>query len=125
MIVLGIIPVVIGVLLLCAFLSSLIGCRTETEAVIVRIHEKKRFWKGRTIYDCTPEFSYTVNGKEYTAKTESSYSDPKKFSVGQKLTVFIDASHPERVRYGSNVGFGITGIVLALIGIFIIVLACM
>lgn len=122
MIVLGIVLTVIGFLLLCAFFSGRIRCRTATEAVIVRIIEKKRYFKGRTIRECTPVFSYTVNGKEYTAKTDRSYSDPKKFAVGQKLIVFTDDDQPERVRYGSNTGFCITELIFALAGIFIIVL---
>ncbi|MCQ2355052.1 MAG: hypothetical protein MJ102_08160 [Clostridia bacterium] len=77
--------------------------------------------KGRTISECTPVFSYTVNGKEYTAKTDRSYSYPKKFSVGRKLIVFTDADHPEKVRYESNTGFCIDVSIAASVGIFIII----
>lgn len=122
MLVLGIVLTVIGLLLLLAFLLSRIRCRTETEAEIVRFIEKKHFFRGRTVIDRTPVFGYTVNGKKYTAKSDHSSSDPKKYSVGQKLTIFIDADHPESIRHGSNIGFCITGIVLALLGIFVIVL---
>ena len=122
MLVLGIVLTVIGLLLIAAFLISRIRCRTETEAVVTKVIEKKSYHRGWTIWDCTPVFTYTVNGQEYTAKAESSTSNPKKFSVGQKLTIFTDAKHPENMRYGSNVGFCIAGIVIALLGIGIIVL---
>ena len=122
MIVLGIVLTVIGLLLIIAFVSGRIRCNTETEAVVVRIIEKKQYHRGRTVSDCTPVFSYSVNGKEYTAKPEYSTSDTKKFSVGQKVMIFTDAGHPENIRYGSNAGFCIAGIVLAALGIFTIVL---
>lgn len=124
MIVLGIALAVIGFLLLFAFAASRINCRTATEAVVIRVKEKKRFYRGRTVYARTPVFSYAVNGKAYAAKTDRSYSDPKRFAVGQKITVYVDARHPEKVRYGSNMGFCITGILLTLTGIFLIVLVC-
>ena len=122
MIVLGIILTIIGLLLLFAFSQSRIKCKTETEAIVVKIIEKKHFYKGRTVKDCTPVFAYTVNGKKYTAKWDHSTSDPKKFTVGQKLTIFTDADHPESIRCGNNIGYCITGIVFALLGILIIVL---
>ncbi len=122
MIVLGIVLAVIGILLLAAFLISRIRCRTETEAEIVRIIEKKQYFRGRTVRDCRPVFRYVVNGKEYTAKSDHSTSDPKKYAVGQKMTVYTDAARPENVRDGSNAGYCIAGILFLAAGIFVIVL---
>ena len=122
MLIFGIILIIIGFLLLLAFMFSRIKCRTETEAVVVKIIEKKHFYKGRTIKDCTPVFAYTVNGKEYTAKSDHSTSKPNKFTVGQKLTIFTDADHPESIRHGSNMGYCAAGIIFASLGIFITVM---
>ena len=125
MIVPGIILTVIGALLIIAFISSRARCTTAVEAEIVKINGKKHYYRGRTVWDCTPEFTYTVNNKEYTAKSDHSTSNPKKYFVGQKITVYTDARHPERVRDGSNVGFCIAGVVIAALGIFFIVLSVM
>ena len=122
MIVLGIVLLVIGLLLVIAFLSSRIRCNTQIPAVVVRVIEKKQYVKGRTVFDCTPVFGYTVNSKEYTAKADLSTSDPKKFTVGQAVTIYVDTEHPENIRYGSNAGFCIAGLVLAALGIFVMVL---
>lgn len=122
MLILGIVLCVIGFLLLISFLLSIIRCKTKTEAVIVRIIEKKRYFRGRTIKECTPVFAYTVNNVEYTAKADFSTTNANKFFVGQKLIVFTDINHPEKMRYGSNIGFCIAGIVFALLGIFIVIL---
>ena len=125
MIIPGIILTVPGLLLLVSFLFSRIRCTTATDAVIVRIIVKKHFFRGKTVKDCRPVFSYTVNDKKYTAKADFSVSDDKKYSVGQKLTVFIDAAHPENVRSSSNIGYGIAGLLLAAGGLFFIVLSFM
>ena len=125
MIIIGIIIAVFGLLLIVSFMISRIKCRTETKAVIVKIIEKKSYHRGRTIIDCTPVFTYTVNGKEYTSKAESSTSNPKKYFVGQEVIVFTDANDPGVVRFGSNTGFGVAGAVIALLGIFVIVLCFM
>lgn len=122
MIILGIILTVIGILLLVSFFISHIRCRTETEAAVSKVIVKEHYHRGRTIKDCTPVFTYTVNGKEYTAKSEHSTRDPKKYFVGQKHIIFTDADHPESIRHGSDAGYGIAGVVIALLGIGIIVL---
>lgn len=122
MIILGIVLCVIGFLLIISFLLSRIRCKTKTEAVITKIIEKKRYYRGRTIKECTPVFTYTIDNKKYTEKADFSTLNSKKFSVGQKINVFIDVNHPEKVRFGSNIGFCIAGIVFALLGIFIVIL---
>lgn len=122
MIVVGILLTVIGLLLILAFLLSRIRCKTETEAVVAKIIEKKRFYRGRTITDYTPVFAYTVNNKEYHTKAEFSTTNTKKFFVGRKMTVFTDADHPENIRCGSNFGYCLAGIAFTLMGAFIIVL---
>lgn len=122
MTVLGIVLTAIGLLLIFAFSYGRIKCKTETEAVIVKVIEKKYYHRGRITKDCTPVFSYTVRGKEYSAKAESSTSNPDKYHVGQKVTVYVDDANPENVRFGSSVGFFIAGVVIALLGVFTLVL---
>ena len=119
----GMILSVIGILLIVAFLMSRLRCRTLTRAAVSKISEQKRYYKGRVITDYIPVFEYSVNGKKYTYKADSSTRDPNRFYIGQELNLYIDAKHPETARYGSNAGYCIAGILFAAVGIFFLVLA--
>ena len=123
MLIFGIVLGVLGLLLVVAFILSRVRCTTKTEATVGRLIEKKMYLRGRTVKDITPVFTYTFDGKQYEAKADLSTTNAKRFTVGQKEYIYIDASHPENIRYGSNIGFLLTGIVIAAIGIFIIVIA--
>ena len=122
MFVIGTVLAVFGLLLLLAFAVSRARCKTPTEAEIVGLDVKKHTFRGMTKKEYTPVFAYPVNGKKYTAKAFRSSSDPGKYTVGQRITVYTDPAHPERVRFGSETGFCIAGSVLVLLGIFIVVL---
>lgn len=120
----GIVILTIGTLLIFAFLMSRIRCRTETEAIVSKIIVKKRYFRGRTLKDYTPVFEYSVNGKKYTYKADSSTRNPNKFFKGQYLNVFLDPRHPETARYGSNAVYCIAGCIFAAVGIFFLILSC-
>ncbi len=123
MLAIGIIIAVIGLLLIVSFIFSRLRCNEKTEATVSKVSAKKIYLRGRIANEYTPVFTYFSNGKKYTAKSDISTFDAKRYSVGDKATVYIDAKHPETMRYGSNVSYLIAGIVLAALGIFIIVLA--
>ena len=122
--IIGIVLLVIGILLLFAFFMSRIRCKTETEAIVSKIIVKKRYFRGRTLKDHIPVFEYSVNGKKYTYKADSSTRDPNKFFTGQNLNIYIDPKHPEKARYGSNAGYCIAGIIFAAVGMFFLILSC-
>lgn len=125
MIVLGIVIVFIGSLLIVSFVISRAKCKTRVEATVSRLEKKSMYFRGRTVTDTTPIFTYTVNGKEYTYKAEMSTTNRKRFSVGQKEFIYISEKNPREARFGSNIGFLLFGIVLFLIGAAFIVLTFM
>ena len=120
----GIVVLTIGTLLIFAFLMSGIRCRTKTEAIVSKIIVKKRFFRGRTLKDYIPVFEYSVNGKKYTYRADSSTRNPNKFFKGQYLNIFLDPKHPETARYGSNAVYCIAGCIFAAVGIFFLILSC-
>lgn len=122
MIIVGILLTLVGLLILIAFAVSRISCRTPIEAVVSKVLVSKRPGRGRTISDYTPVFSYEVEGKTYSGKADSSTTDVKRFTVGQRVSIFIDPAHPAKFRYGSNVGFLLAGLVITALGVLFIVL---
>lgn len=120
----GIVILTIGTLLIFAFLMSRIRCRTKTEAIVSKIIVKKRYFRGSTLKDYTPVFEYSVNGKKYTYRADSSTRNPNKFFKGQNLNIFLDPKHPETARYGSNAVYCIAGCIFAAVGIFFLILSC-
>ncbi len=123
MIILGIIIAVIGLLLIVAFAISRATCKTRIEATVSRLATKSMKFRGRTVTDTTPIFTYTVNGEEYTYKAEMSTTNRKRFAVGQKEFIFINEKRPNEARYGNNSGFLLCGIVCFLLGAMVIVLS--
>lgn len=120
----GIVILTIGTLLIFAFLMSRIRCRTKTEAIVSKIIVKKRYFRGRTLKDYTPVFEYSVNGKKYTYKADSSTRNSNKFFKGQTLNIYIDPKQPDAARYGSNAVYCIAGCIFAAVGIFFLILSC-
>ena len=118
----GIILTVIGLLLLFACVFSYTRCRVRTEAVVSRVNVKKTYLRGTTLREFTPVFTYTVNGKQYTAQSYVTTRKPDRYTVGQTVTVYTDARNPENMRYGSHIGFLCAGIVLTAAGALLIVL---
>lgn len=121
MIVLGIILALVGVLLVAAHGYNRRNCTMRVEATVSDLAVKKMPRKGYYVNYYTPVFSYTVDGKAYSTKADLSTKDGKLFAVGQKATVLVNPADPAMMRYGSTLGFLLTGVVLALIGIGIIV----
>lgn len=122
MLVFGIIICVIGLLLLAAYLSDILLCRTRIDAVIVRCKTKKFYFRGVTRTEYTPVFTYTVDGKSYTATAYRSTKDPNRFRKGQTIQVCINPRRPASVRYGSYIGFLVSALILIALGAGIIVL---
>ncbi len=125
MTVIGIVLSVIGLLFILAFAISRAACRTRIEATVSKLATKSMKFRGRTVTDTTPIFTYTVGGKEYTYKAEMSTTNRKRFTVGQKEVIYINKKHPNEARYGSNFGFLLCGIVCVLLGTAVIVLSFM
>ena len=125
MMVVGMVVVIIGLLLIIAFAISRARCKTRIEATVSSLAKKSMYFRGRTVTDTTPVFTYTVNGREYTYKAEMSTTNRKRFAVGQKEFIYINENNPEEARFGSNMGFLLFGIVLLLIGAAFIVLTFM
>lgn len=125
MIIFGIILTAIGGLLLIAFASSILRCRTGVEATISRFIEKKLPVRGGTRTEYTPVFSYRFGGREYTANADTPVRNPKNYFVGQKVTLLIDKNHPEKTRFGSNLTFFFTGLVIGALGVITIAVALM
>lgn len=123
MIVIGIIISVIGLLFVVAFATSRSKCKMRIEATVSRLATKSMKLRGRTVTDITPIFTYTVNGKEYTYKAETSTTNRKKFAVGQKEFIYINDKHPEEARFGNNLGFLFCGFVFILLGAVVIALS--
>lgn len=124
MIIIGITLTMLGILLLISFLLSRIKCKTVTEAIVCKIIVKKRYFRGRTIKEYTPVFEYSVNGKKYTYKADSSTRNSNKFFKGQTLNIYIDPKQPDAARYGSNAVYCIAGIIFAAAGMFFLILSC-
>ena len=125
MIVFGIITAVIGLLLTIGFILSRIKCSEAVEAEVSKLNEKKLYLRGSTIKQFNPVFTYSVGGKDYTQKSDILTTNAKKYFVGQKLTVLVNPKNPSEMRYGSNIGILLTGIVLLLIGALFITLTFM
>ena len=122
MLVFGIIICVIGLLLLAAYLSDILLCRTRIDAVIVGCKTKKYYLRGVTRTEYTPVFTYTVDGKSYTATAYRSTKDPDRFRKGQTIQVCINPRRPASVRYGLYIGFLVSALILIVLGAGIIVL---
>lgn len=122
MIVLGILLALVGVLLIVACGNNKAKCTMRVEATVSSISVKVLPRRGYSVKYYTPIFSYTVDGANYSTKADLSTKDVKQFAVGQKATVLVNPADPAMMRYGSTAGFLIAGIVLALVGLFVIVL---
>ena len=122
MIVLGIILALVGVLLIAAVINSKGKCTMRVEATVSDVIVKVMPRRGYSVNYYTPVFSYTVDGAAYSTKADLSTKDEKQFAVGQKATVLVNPADPAMMRYGSTAGFLIAGVVLALAGLFFIVL---
>ena len=121
MIVLGIILALVGVLLIAAYVNGRAKCTMRADATVSRIIVKTLPRRGYSVNYYTPVFSYTVDGAEYSTRADLSTKNEKEFAVGQKATVLVNPADPSMMRYGSTVGFLLAGVVLALAGLFIIV----
>ncbi len=113
----GLLLSLVGLLLLVSFVFSRIKCTVETEATVSDVISKSTFWRGKTLWQCTPVFTYYVDGKEYSGKADFSVSDPKKFTVGQSVRIFVNKKSPIEFRCGSNAGIVILGILLLAAGL--------
>lgn len=118
MIVLGIILSIIGILLIVSFVSSRVKCTTKVEATVTKLKVKTFSVRGRTVKQYTPVVTYTVDGKEYTKETLVQTRNPDKYTVGEKLSIYTDLNDPKNMRFGSEIGFLVAGIVFASAGIF-------
>ena len=125
MIIIGIIIAVIGLLFVVAFAISRARCKMRIEATVSRLATKSMRYRGITVTDTTPIFTYTVNGKEYTYKAEMSTTNRKRFAVGQKEFIYINDKHHEEARFGNNFGFLLFGICCVLVGAVFIVLSAL
>ena len=123
LIVLSIIMSLTGLLLLAAILNSRIKCRTRVEATVSDIIIDKLPTRGGTyVKQYTPVFSYSVNGKTYTGKADTTTMKAEKYFIGQTVSVYVDSDYPEAMRYGSNFGILLAGLVFLAIGVLILVL---
>ncbi len=122
MIVLGILLAITGLLLTLAFVFALLKCREKTEATVSKLVVKNITLRGSTVKQYTPVFTYTVGTNEYSAKADFSTIKPDKFTVGQKVTVHVNAKNPAEMRFGGNVRIIILGAVLLAAGILVLVL---
>ena len=113
----------IGVLILAAFIYTRTCCNTPIEATVSKIREQKHYYRGRTTWEYTPEFTYVVDGKKYTSKADSPTRDANRYEVGQKLRVFYDPRHPENTRVTGNLGFFAVGLVLTAAGLALMAIA--
>lgn len=122
MIVLGSVLLIIGGFLIISFILNKTKCRTKVEATVSKIEVKKTPLRGTTLKQYTPVFTYMLNSNKHTVKADILTSKKEMFSVGQKLTVFVDPNNPETVHYGHNWRFLFSGIAFALFGGLIFIL---
>ena len=103
-------------------------CTAQTAGVVSDVDHTVRYKKGKRRNEYRTTFTYTVDGVEYT-KCSSLVTSVPKFSVGQSVTVFYDSAKPQRyyvLEEGKAVAivlvFGILGLLLILVGIFLKIL---
>lgn len=123
MIVVGIILAAIGLLLIIAFICNRLKCRIKVEASVKKLAEQSVTLRGSTVKQYIPVFIYMVDGVTYTASANTATTKKDKFTVGQKLTIHANPKNPSSIRYGSNLGFLLAGLVFAGLGALFIVLS--
>lgn len=120
-IIIGILLSLSGLLLIVAFVFSKLKCKTAVEARVSELVKKTVPFRGTRIVYYTPVFSYSVNGKTYTAKANLQTRDKNRFPEGQIFTVYLDTANPESIRLGGNIPFLIAGIIFLAAGTLFIV----
>ena len=122
MLIFGIILAVIGAALLVAFICNRLNCHKKVDATITKVLEDEVKIRGSSVKKYIPVFTYTVDGKEYTQKTNTSTYKNGRFQVGYKTIVYVNPKNPTNVRYESNTEFLVAGINFLLLGIICIIL---
>lgn len=125
MLILGLLVAAVGALMIAAFVSSYLRCRTRVEATVCRVETKSHYFRGQTIREYIPVFSYSVGGKTYTAKADVSVRNPDRFAVGQKETLFVSARQPSVFRFGSHVPVLLWGLIFFACGVGVLILRFM
>ena len=123
MIVLSIILLSVGLIIILAYIFSLIRCSIKTPAFISKIEEKDIPSRSHKLKEYYPVFTYTYNNKKYSEKANVSTNNKLKFKLNEKVFVYLNPKHPELIRYGKNTIYLLPGILFILSGVFFLVLS--
>lgn len=117
----GILLALLGGLIFCAAVSSNRSHSQRTTGTVVRIEvDNTRHLRGT--FPHYPVVTYTVDGKEYTAKSETYTRIGTKYKLGQRLTVHYDPNSPKKIRVGVDAWSFAVGITMAILGLALVAL---
>lgn len=118
----GIICALIGIVVLAVKLRLRIRCSRRTDAVIINLQADYTMLRGTKVYTYCPEFSYTVDGKEYQGIAPFSTSKKDKYRIGDPLPVYINPADPEDYDFRGKPGLVIAGVLLLGVGLLFVIL---
>lgn len=115
--ILGIILDLIGLILIVIHFRDVICCREKISATISKLKVDKISLRGSSVLSYCPEFTYMVNGQQYSGiATFTTYSKDK-YKVGEGIEICYNIHNPEHYRMKGKCKSLLFGVVIAAVGV--------
>ena len=117
----GILVSLIGFICLLAGITLRIQCTKKIEAVIQNVKQKHHVVRLKAIIAYHPIFHYEEEGKTYTHTAEIFSFRPKKYVVGNPLTVWINPKKPSEYCFSTHIGSLVGDVAIMVAGLTLVV----
>ena len=118
----GIVVAILGLFIVIGQVRMLCLCRTDMDAVITSVKKETTKVRGSSIHSFRPQFSYSVNDKQYEGTAPFTTKNKDKYKSGDMLKILISAAHPELYRIKGRVGLLIAGVIILGVGLLFVIL---
>lgn len=120
--ILGIVADLIGIILVTIHFRDVISCKERISATISNLKVDKISLRGSSVLSYCPEFTYTVNEREYSGiATYTTYSKDK-YKVGNEIEICYNINNPEHYRMKGKCKSLLFGLGIVAVGVFLTVL---
>ncbi len=118
----GIIFTIFGVGYPALKISHRLACSQKVTATVSKLNKTATYHhRGRTSHRYIPSFTYTVDGKQYTAKADIETQNTAKYAKGKEFIIRYNPKKPEEISVGVSVFPYLSGGFATVIGIALII----